>query len=120
MLGARLEVGYSHLHRLDLLVFGRDGADFVAHLIAFNWHILTLDAGGGGKERKKRGFRIVELSCPTLHEDRVKASKNVFHICVVSKLPCFFCLINFTLEMDTEFGLTAADFSGMIPANGTF
>lgn len=50
--GARLEVGYGHLHRLDLLVFGRDGADFVAHLVTFHRHILALDAGGEGKKEK--------------------------------------------------------------------
>lgn len=50
--GSRVEVGYGHLHRLDLLIFGRDGADFVAHLVAFHRHILALNAG---RERKKRG-----------------------------------------------------------------
>lgn len=43
-------MSYGHLHRLDLLVFRRDGADFIAHLIALHWHILTFNAGG---ERKK-------------------------------------------------------------------
>lgn len=43
---SRLEVSYGRLHRLDLLVFGRDGADLVAHLVALHWHILALDAGG--------------------------------------------------------------------------
>lgn len=49
MFGSRLKVGYGHLHGLDLLVFRRDGADFVAHLIAFHRHVLALNAGGGQK-----------------------------------------------------------------------
>lgn len=53
MFGSRLKVGYGHLHSLDLLVLGRDGADFVAHLVAFHRHVLALNAEGGQKERKE-------------------------------------------------------------------
>lgn len=43
VLGARFEVGDGDLHSLDLLVFGRDGAQFVAHLVALHRDVLTLD-----------------------------------------------------------------------------
>lgn len=43
MFGSRVEVGDVHLHCLDLLMFGGDGADFVAHRIALHWHILALN-----------------------------------------------------------------------------
>lgn len=49
MFGSRVQMGDGHLHRLDLLIFGRDGADFVAHLVAFHRHVLALDAGGEEK-----------------------------------------------------------------------
>lgn len=64
MLGSQLKVGYSHLHSLDLLVFWRDGADLVAHLVAFHWHILALNAEGGQKDRKEiKGTNNSELFC---------------------------------------------------------
>lgn len=53
MFASGLEVGYGHLHRLDLLIFRRDGADFVAHLITFYRHILPFDAGQEEKEKLK-------------------------------------------------------------------
>lgn len=43
VLGARFEVGNGDLHGLDLLIFGRDGAHFVAHLIALHRDILSLN-----------------------------------------------------------------------------
>lgn len=43
MLGSRVEVGDGHLHCLDLLMFGGDGADFVVHLIALHWYALALN-----------------------------------------------------------------------------
>lgn len=43
VLGARFQMGDGDLHSLDLLVFGRDGAQFVAHLVALHWDILALD-----------------------------------------------------------------------------
>lgn len=43
VLGARFEVSDGDLHSLDLLVFGRDGAQFVAHLVAINRDVLALD-----------------------------------------------------------------------------
>lgn len=56
-------MGYGHLHRLDLLVFGRDGADFVAHLVAFHRHVLALNAGAdGGKEIQKLQVSSLALS----------------------------------------------------------
>lgn len=54
MFGSRLEVGYGHLHRLDRLQLGRDGADFVAHLVPFYGHIFPLDAG---QQRKRTQIR---------------------------------------------------------------
>lgn len=54
MFGSRLEVGYGHLHRLDRHHLGRDGADFVAHLVPFNGHVFALDAG---QERKRTQIR---------------------------------------------------------------
>lgn len=44
--GSRIEMGYGHLHRLDLLVLRRDGAHLVAHFITFHRHVLALDAAG--------------------------------------------------------------------------
>lgn len=35
-----------HLHSLELLILGRDGAHLVGHFVAFHWHVLSLDAGG--------------------------------------------------------------------------
>lgn len=43
VLGPRFEVGDGDLHGLDLLVFGRDGAQFVAHLVALHRDVLALD-----------------------------------------------------------------------------
>lgn len=43
VLGARFQVGDGDLHSLDLLVFGRDGAQFVAHLVALYWDVLALN-----------------------------------------------------------------------------
>lgn len=40
------QLGKHHLHGLELLVLGRDGAHLVGHLVAFHWHVLPLDAGG--------------------------------------------------------------------------
>lgn len=54
MLRAWLQVGDGDLHRLDLLVFGGDGADFVAHLVSLHRHILALDAANG----LEKGFRM--------------------------------------------------------------
>lgn len=54
MFCARLEVGDVDLHRLDLLVLGRDGADFVAQLVSFHRHVLALDAASG----LEKGFRM--------------------------------------------------------------
>lgn len=42
--GSRVQVGDGHLHGLDLLVLGGDGADLVAHLVALHRHVLALDA----------------------------------------------------------------------------
>lgn len=41
------QLGEHHLHGLELLVLGRDRAHLVGHLVAFHWHVLPLDAGGG-------------------------------------------------------------------------
>lgn len=41
------QLGEHHLHGLELLVLGRDGAHLVGHLVAFHRHVLPLDAGGG-------------------------------------------------------------------------
>lgn len=43
VLGARFQVGDGDLHGLDLLVFGRDGTQFVAHLVALHWDVLALN-----------------------------------------------------------------------------
>lgn len=56
--GSRLEVGDGDLHRLDLLIFGRDGADFVAHLVSFHRHVLALNAGRGTEKGLKRRVRL--------------------------------------------------------------
>lgn len=65
--GSRLEVGYGHLHRLDLLMFGRDGAELVGHLVAFNRHILALDAGGDRKKGTDRKVTNDETDFFTQH-----------------------------------------------------
>lgn len=49
--GSWLEMGYGHLHRLDRLKLGRDGADFVADLITFDGHVFPLDAGWEWKRK---------------------------------------------------------------------
>lgn len=43
VLGAGFQVGNGDLHSLDLLVFGRDGAQFVAHLVALHRDVLPFD-----------------------------------------------------------------------------
>ena len=53
MFGSWVQVCYGHLHRLDLLVFGRDGANLVAHLVTFYRHILALNAGEKKRDRLK-------------------------------------------------------------------
>lgn len=58
MFGSRLEVGYGHLHRLDRLQLGRDGADFVAHLVPFHGHVFALDAGQEWKRIQIRSGMI--------------------------------------------------------------
>lgn len=67
MLAPRLEVGDGHLHRLDLLLLGRDGADLVAHLVALQRHVLALDAGkeGGGVKGYRLGSTNVSLCACT-------------------------------------------------------
>lgn len=40
------QLGEHHLHSLELLVLGWDGAHLVGHLVAFHGHVLPLDAGG--------------------------------------------------------------------------
>lgn len=57
VLRARLEVGDGDLHRLDLLVLGGDGAEFVSHLVPFHRHVLALHAVRGVR---KKGFRTCE------------------------------------------------------------
>lgn len=37
------QLGEHHLHGLELLVLGWDGAHLVGHLVAFHWHVLPLD-----------------------------------------------------------------------------
>lgn len=53
-------MGYGHLHCLDLLVFGRDGADFVAHLVAFHRHVLALNAGGEGRKTEIQELHMIQ------------------------------------------------------------
>lgn len=69
MFGPRLKVGDGDLHRLNLLMFGRDGADFIAHLVSFHRHVLTLDAGRGMEKDLKRCVQLkdeaVEMFCST-------------------------------------------------------
>lgn len=50
MLGSWVEVGDGQLHCLDLLIFGRDGADLVADLVTLHRHILPLDIGDVHKD----------------------------------------------------------------------
>lgn len=40
------QLGEHHLHGLEFLVLGWDGAHLVGHLVAFHGHVLPLDAGG--------------------------------------------------------------------------
>ena len=47
--GARRQVGDDHLHGLQLLVLGRDGAHLVGDLVAFHGDVLPLHAVGRGK-----------------------------------------------------------------------
>lgn len=44
MLASRLRVGDHHLHCLDLLHLGGDGAHLVRHLVPFHGHVLALNA----------------------------------------------------------------------------
>ena len=78
-------MGYGHLHRLDLLVFGRDGAEFVAHLVAFHRHVLALNAGGEAQETEIQKLETIKLrkssailfmqtfAAETFHKQQVKA-----------------------------------------------
>ena len=47
--GARRQVGDDHLHGLQLLVLGRDGAHLIGDLVAFHGDVLPLHAVGRGK-----------------------------------------------------------------------
>lgn len=53
MLAAWFQVGDVHLHRLDLLVFGRNGADLVGHLVSFHRDVLALNTGRENKTNMK-------------------------------------------------------------------
>lgn len=46
MLAAGGQVCDGHLHRLDLLMLGGNGAELVADLVSLHWDILTLDTVG--------------------------------------------------------------------------
>ena len=50
VLGARRQVGDDHLHGLQLLVLGRDGAHLIGDLVAFHGDILPLHAAGRGEK----------------------------------------------------------------------
>lgn len=43
VLCVRGQVGEHHLHSLELLVLGWNGANFVCHLVSFHWDVLPLD-----------------------------------------------------------------------------
>lgn len=64
MFGSRLEVGYGHLYRLNRLQLGRDGADFVAHLVPFYGHVFALDAGQERKRTQIRSGMILPQCAP--------------------------------------------------------
>lgn len=49
VLGARRQVCDDHLHGLQLLVLGRDGAHLVGDLVAFHRHVLPFHAAEWGK-----------------------------------------------------------------------
>lgn len=66
MLGSWFEVGDGHLHRLDLLMFGREGADLVGHFVAFDRNVLSLNAAGGEKKRKHTSERSLTLTFVSL------------------------------------------------------
>lgn len=51
MLGAGVQVGDHHLHRLDLLVLRRDGAHLVRDLVPLHGHIFPIDAVRSETER---------------------------------------------------------------------
>lgn len=55
MLGSWGQVGDDNLHRLDLLVLGGDGTDFVRDLVTFHRHVFSIDTKKGrGGERYER------------------------------------------------------------------
>lgn len=43
MFGPRVQVGDGHLHGLNLLMFGGDGAELIADLVTLHWDVLALD-----------------------------------------------------------------------------
>lgn len=45
VLGARCQVSYDHLHGLQLLVLGRDGAHLIGDLVAFHGDVLPFHIG---------------------------------------------------------------------------
>ena len=51
VLGARGQMGDDHLHGLQLLVLGGDGAHLIGDLVAFHGDILPLHAVGAGRQR---------------------------------------------------------------------
>ena len=69
VLGARRQVGDDHLHGLQLLVLGRDGAHLIGDLIAFHGDVLPLHAVGRGestqgRHSEKPGHQPSQRNCP--------------------------------------------------------
>lgn len=60
--GAWVQVGDHHLHRLDLLVLGRDGTHLVCDLVSFHRHILAVDTARGNMTHSLQKLRGRELA----------------------------------------------------------
>lgn len=61
VLGARGQVGDHHLHCLQLLVLGRDGAHLVGDLVACHGNVLAFNAVGG-----KLGLAVDHINARSL------------------------------------------------------
>lgn len=67
VLGARRQVRDDHLHGLQLLVLGRDGAHLIGDLVAFHGDVLPFHTAGGGESTQgpARGKAPREATTPS-------------------------------------------------------
>ena len=56
VLGSWVQVGDHHLHCLDLLVLGRDGAHLVRDFISFHGHVFPINTVRGDREEHAMNY----------------------------------------------------------------